>query len=162
MRGPASASRLMVLVVASLALGACSAVDDFSKFKFQDDAGAAVTGDMAGGGDLASVDMTPVGTVPGFGQPCTTVCAVGLTCAKEFGGKAPAPGGICTRSCAVMTCSDLPNATCVSLNNIEVCMPRCNPSQNQSCRPSYLCCDGNSQTTGMGACSPPNTDFCGM
>ena len=160
MRGLAFAS----LLLAALAPGGCSAIDDFSKFKFADDLGVGMGGDMAvGAADMAAaVDMTPVSGAPGFGDPCTTVCAVGLTCFKEFGGKAPAPGGICTRSCALTDCTGLANATCVSLNNLQVCMPRCNPSQNQSCRPSYLCCDGNSQTTGMGACSPPNTDFCGM
>jgi hypothetical protein len=149
MRGLAFASVAFV----ALALG-CTAVDDFSKFRFVNDGGAH---DLAGS---ASGDMGSNG-LPGFGQACSQGCSGDLTCAKDFGGKSPAPGGTCTRSCATMGCGDLPNATCVALNGMPVCMPRCDPSQAQLCRSAYSCCNGTTTTLGPGACSPPTTDFCG-
>jgi hypothetical protein len=134
------------------ALGACTAVDDFRKFKFVDDGG---TGDLAG-------------TLPGFGQPCTTDCAQPnplrpLTCFHMFGSRT-IPGGICTRSCSTaagaVACADFPDAACVTVENVDVCLPRCDPSVGRNCRTGFSCCDSNNVVTGPGTCAPTMTDLC--
>jgi hypothetical protein len=133
------------IVVLAMALGACTAVDDFSRYHFVYDGGA--------GSDLAGV--------PDFGGPCTTTCNLfrQLFCFPDFGGKT-APGGICTRTCSsTANCADLPNATCVSIQNTSVCMPKCDAAT--SCRSGYDCCANRDTTNGPGACAPSNTDFCG-
>src|SRR5439155_4505512 len=107
----------LVLVAASL--GACSAVDNFEKFKFVQDAGA---DDLAMG-------------LPGFGQPCTDQCQVGnalrpLMCLKMLGSRT-IPGGMCTRGCTIggsISCSDYPDAVCTLVESTDVCLPRCDPS----------------------------------
>ncbi len=140
-------------ILAAAALGACTAVDNFDDFKFVSDGG---TGDLAG-------------TLPGFGQPCTDACQAGtlgrpLMCFKSFG-PVSVPGGICTRSCSmgagVIACSDYPEAVCTTVENMDVCLPRCDVSQGRTCRPGFACCAGNVMVQGPGACAPPTTNLCG-
>ena len=150
MRSLAFAS--LVLVAASA--GACSAVDNFDKFKFVDDGGT--------DGGTAGVDMS----LPGFGQPCTDQCQASplrpLMCLKMLGSR-PIPGGMCTRACTItgaISCSDYPDAVCVHVESMDVCLPRCDPSQNRTCRTGLSCCDNQNVVTGPGACAPSTTDLC--
>jgi len=139
-------------ICAAALLGACSAVDDFRKFKFIDDGGA---------NDLPAA-------LPGFGQACTDTCAQPepthpLSCYHMFGSR-PVPGGMCTRSCTpalgVVACSGLPNAICVTVEGADVCLPLCDPSIGRNCRTDYACCANHTVVTGPGACAPTTTDLC--
>lgn len=150
MRSLAFAS--VVLIAAFV--GACTAIDNFNDFKFVHDGGS--------GGDMPS-------SLPGFGQPCTDTCAPGnvlnrpLSCFKMFGG-VPVPGGICTHSCmasaGAISCSDLPDSACVTVENMDVCLPKCDVSAGRSCRTSFGCCANGNQVTGPGACAPTQTNLC--
>lgn len=143
------------IVVLAAVLGACTAVDNFNDFKFVD-----------GGVDAAS-DMP--GQLPGFGQPCTDTCAPGtvpnrpLSCFRTFG-SVPVPGGICTHSCMASTgaisCSDLPDSACVTVENMDVCLPRCDLSLGKNCRNNFSCCANGNTVTGPGACAPTQTNLC--
>jgi hypothetical protein len=146
-----------MIVVAGI-LGACSAVDDFTKFTFAD--GGSVNTDMGGA------------NLPGFGQSCVDSCDPGpgatlghsLTCFHDFGGKT-VPGGMCTRTCtagAVGACSDLgvDAADCVTVEGIAVCLPRCNPMIGRNCRTNYSCCANHNVVTDAGDCAPSTTDVC--
>jgi hypothetical protein len=133
----------------------CSAVDDFSKFKFADDGGST---DMAGG------------ALPGFGEACTNECAPGqsaptrpLMCYTMFGSRM-VPGGDCTRSCIpglAISCTDYGDAVCAHVEGMDVCLRGCNPTMGHNCRTGYDCCANMTSTTGPGACAPTGTDFCG-
>ena len=141
------------IVVAAALLGACTAVDNFNDFHFVD--GGAVR------------DMT--GAPPGFGQPCTDSCAPGsvanrpLSCVKTLG-SIPVPGGICTHSCqaslGTIGCSDLTDASCVTVENMDVCLPHCDPSVGRNCRTNYSCCANHNVVTNAGDCAPSTTDLC--
>jgi hypothetical protein len=141
---------MLALVVAAAALGgACSAVDDFTRFSFTD-------GGVDGGGRDG-------GGLPGFGEACTVACNSSvlnpLTCVKSFGGK-DAPGGICTRQCSSqLICHDLPNSMCLSVEGTSYCMPIC--MGGGTCRTGWDCCADRKVTSGTGACAPSTTDFCG-
>ena len=154
MRNSAFASLLAVAAV----VGACSAVDDFTKFTFTD-AGAVDT-DMGAGG------------LPGFGQPCTGTCAIGpepthpLTCFSAFG-SVTVPGGICTHTCTLpgaAGCTGLGSgeADCVLIENTQVCLPQCNPNGGKSCRNSigWGCCANRNVVTNTGDCAPTMSNLC--
>jgi hypothetical protein len=147
---------LGLVLVAAGALGACSAVDNFNRFHFVSD----------GGTDLAGADMTPA--LPTFGQACVDQCASpspmhALTCFHMFG-QISAPGGICTHSCNAqlgnLGCSDVPDANCVTVEGMDVCLPRCDPSLGKNCRPNYGCCANGQVVTGQGSCAPTDTNLC--
>ncbi|HEX9104071.1 MAG TPA: hypothetical protein VF997_17790 [Polyangia bacterium] len=142
------------LVVAVAVIGACSAVDDFTKFKFSD---GGATGDMNG-------------ALPEFGQACVDACAVGadpahpLSCYHMFGMIA-VPGGICTHSCnpaSVVSCAGIGIgvADCVTVENTDVCLPHCDPSVGRNCRTNYSCCANHNVVTDVGDCAPSTTDLC--
>jgi hypothetical protein len=143
------------LVIGAAIFGACSAVDDFTRFSFTDG---------GGGGDMA-------GTLPNFGQPCTDACAPGasaparpLTCVKMIGSRS-VPNGICTRTCiagSVVSCSDygIGAADCVTVENTDLCLPHCDPSIGRNCRTNFSCCANHNVVTTMGACAPSTTDLC--
>jgi hypothetical protein len=140
------------LVCLGALVGACTAVDNFNDFHFVDGGG------VGDGGQL-----------PGFGQACTDTCAPGpvanrpLSCFTQIGGK-PAPGGICTHSCTAsigaITCGDLPDAVCVTVENTDLCLPRCDLSMGRGCRKDYSCCAAGNTVTGPGACAPSQTNLC--
>ena len=148
MRSPRS------IVVAAL-IGACSAVDDFRKFTFAD--GGAVDTDMGSG-------------LPEFGQPCVDNCAVGpdtthpLQCFHMFGGRT-VPGGICTHACTVGSAASciafgIGAADCVTVENMDICLPHCDPSVGRNCRTNYSCCANHNVVTNAGDCAPSTTDLC--
>jgi hypothetical protein len=144
---------MRILAFASLVLlaSACSAVDNFDRFKFVNDGG--------------NNDFTR--NLPGFGEACTGTCDVGnasrpLQCLTTLNGQS-FPGGICTRACTLGmlgSCSDYPDAVCVHIENQDLCLPRCDPSLNRNCRLNYACCDAGHQVTIAGACAPPDTNLC--
>ncbi len=153
MRNVAFASMVVVAAV----LGACSAVDNFNKFTFAD--GGGVNTDMGG-------------PLPGFGQACVDACEPGpgaasgrpLSCFHMFGSKS-VPAGMCTRSCtpgSVAACSDygIGVADCVTIENIDVCLPHCDPSIGRNCRTNYSCCNNHNIVIDAGDCAPPDTDLC--
>jgi hypothetical protein len=135
--------RLVFALLSTLAAG-CTAIDDFDRFTF---------GDM--------------GPLPGFGEPCNGQCAVGnvdrpLECYSKIGDR-DVPGGMCTRACNILlltSCSDYPDAVCVHVQGIDICLQRCNPSINVNCRTGFSCCDSMQPVNGPGACAPPETDLC--
>ena len=155
-----------------IAAGACSAVDDFSRFHFGNDLGG--IGNGGGGGSVAadlSLDKADAGkgdaappngpdlaqTLPSFGEPCGTDCAAPYTC-FHLGAKDTM--GICSRSCVTTNttaCTDL-NASCVTVEGTTLCMPNC--GLTQTCRSDLACC-ANMKTSLVGVCAPPMTDFCG-
>lgn len=143
MRGRAFA---LWLLLAGGTLGACSALDDFDRFHFTD-AGVA-------GADLG---------LPGFGAACVDQCGPGLTCLHSLNGKTFA-GGMCTHACnptlGPVACSDVPDAVCAGLENMGLCLPRCDPSMGRACRAGYSCCANGHEVTMMGACAPPDTNLC--
>ena len=143
------------LVVVAAAFGACSAVDDFRKFSFADGGGA--LDDMGTG-------------LPEFGQACVDSCAVGpdpthpLMCFHSFGSRT-APGGICTRTCSASVAAScvslgLGAADCVTVENMDVCLPHCDPSVGRNCRTNYSCCANHNVVTNAGDCAPSATDLC--
>lgn len=146
-------------------LGACSAADDFGKFKFADDGGAS-SGDLSGG-DMSGGDLA-MSSQPGFGEACTDVCAPGnplrpLMCYKMFGTRM-VPGGECTRTCtpgSALSCSDYTDAVCATVESTNICLRACDPSLGRNCRTGFSCCAGQMVVTGPGACAPTNTDYCG-
>ncbi len=150
MRGLAFAA----VVAAATVLGACSAVDNFNDFKFDKDAGTAA-------------DLTP--PLPGFGEPCPDgICAVGSTplrplmCVTMMG-SVSVPGGICTRPCTttIMTsCSDYQDAACTTVENMDWCLQRCDPSMGRGCRPGFACCANGAMTMNAGECAPAMTNLC--
>jgi hypothetical protein len=126
-------------------LGGCTAVDNFDKFTFVD-----------------------AGTLPGFGQACMTDCAQPnplrpLMCYHMFGSR-NVPGGMCTRSCTAslgpLACSDFPDAACVTVEGMDVCLLRCDPSIGRNCRNNYSCCANHTVVTGPGTCAPTESDVC--
>lgn len=152
MRNSAFAS----LVVVAAVLGACSAVDDFTKFTFTD------------GGGGVNTDMG--GALPEFGQACVDACAVGpdptrpLMCFHMFGSRT-VPGGMCTRDCIVgsaISCTNLGigAADCVTVENMALCLPHCDPSLGRNCRNNYSCCANHAVVTDAGNCAPSTTDLC--
>ncbi len=142
-----------LLVIAGI-VGACSAVDNFNKFTFTD---GGASGDMLG--------------LPGFGQPCTDSCAPGATasqplmCFHMFGSRT-IPGGICTRTCTMAAgqaaCADygLDVAACATVEGMDVCLPRCDPSLGRNCRTGFSCCANMNVVTVAGACAPTQTNLC--
>jgi hypothetical protein len=144
------------LVVVAALIGACTAVDDFNKFSFND----------GGAGDL--------GKLPGFGQACTDSCEPGasaparpLVCVHMLGSRTVPNGGICTRTCTAggatnVSCSDygVDTAACVTVENMDLCLPRCDPSIGRNCRTGFSCCDSHNVVTVAGECAPPQTDLC--
>jgi hypothetical protein len=152
-----------------IAAGACSAVDDFSRFHFGSDGGGITpANDLAvsvgGGMDAGSPpDLTPppagsdlAGALPGFGDPCDVDCASPYTC-SHLGSKDTM--GICSRSCTTTNnvCAAL-GASCVTVEGTTLCMPNC--GLTQTCRSDLTCC-ANKQTSLVGQCAPLMTDFCG-
>jgi hypothetical protein len=138
-----------LIVIAALA--ACSAVDDFTRFKFVEDGGSRAHDDLAGS------------PLPGFGDSCSSACDSNLlhplSCFQDFNGKT-APGGICTRQCSsAAACADLPDAVCVTVENIAVCLPRCDLFASKTCRSMYDCC-ANGKPAVAGACAPTDTSLC--
>ena len=142
------------LVVVAALFGACSAVDDFRKFTFAD--GGALNTDMGG--------------LPEFGQPCTDTCAVGsdpthpLMCFRSFGSRL-APGGICTHTCSATVAASCVGlgvgvADCVTVENMDVCLPHCDPSVGRNCRTGYSCCANHNVVNDAGDCAPSTTDLC--
>ena len=153
------------------AAGACSAVDDFSRFHFggpSGDGGGVVAHDLAvstGGMDAGKVvDLAPppagadmTGPLPGFGDPCDMDCASPYTC-SHLGNKDTM--GICSRSCTTANnsvCLAL-GASCVTVEGTTLCMPNC--GLTQTCRSDLTCC-ANSKPSAIGQCAPAMTDFCG-
>jgi len=139
----------LVLVLACALAGACSAVDDFTAFRFVDDGGAS---DLFGvGGDLA-------GSV--VGDPCNVGgCSDGLTC---FGavGNASFPGGLCSRPCGGGT-SCPARSSCAQIDGTALCLQSCNPTVGIDCRAGWSCCDGQRVVLGPGLCAPSSSNFCG-
>ena len=147
------------LVSLAALFGACSAIDDFTKFKFTDGGG-----DMSG--DMGSANL------PDFGQPCVDSCAPGagagsgrpLMCAHMFGSRT-VPGGMCTRSCTpgVIGCLDYGGpdvADCVTVEGTSVCLPHCDSTVGKNCRSGYSCCNNKAVVTTAGDCAPSNADIC--
>ncbi len=144
------------LVAVAAVFGACSAVDNFTKFTFVDG---------GGGGDMTGAQL------PGFGQQCTDTCAPGasapsrpLMCVKMFGSRM-VPGGICTRTCtagSIISCSDYGTgvADCVTVEGMDLCLPHCDPSIGRNCRTNFSCCANHNVVTTMGDCAPSTTDLC--
>lgn len=165
-----------VLIVAA---GACSAVDDFSRFKFDSGgagggtaAGGGGGGTAGGGGTTGGADLAVArdaggngpdlaGPLPGYGAPCVDECAAPNSC-FHLGSKDP--NGICTRTCSTSNstaCSGV-DATCVTVEGMTLCMPNCNALANKSCRSDLTCCaNGKPTTLTAGQCAPADTDFCG-
>lgn len=140
---------VLAFSILCLALGGCSAIDDFNQFHFVDDGGAA-----------AGQDMTPA--LPGFGEACVNQCASSDLSCVHMAGNLTLPGGICTRACnptlGVVACNDLPNAFCVQVdNNMALCLPRCDLGMGRDCRAGYDCCFNGKPAT-MGVCAPPDTN----
>ena len=144
------------LVAIAAVLGACSAIDDFTKFKFSD--GGEVNTDMG------------AANLPDFGQPCVDQCAPGaggaagrpLTCMHMFGSKT-APGGMCTRACTTaIGCLEygVNVADCVTIEGISVCLPHCDATTGRNCRSNYSCCSMGNVVTTAGDCAPSTTDLC--
>jgi hypothetical protein len=144
------------LVAVAAVCGACTAIDDFSKFTFVDS--GVVNTDMGGG------------NLPGFGQACTDSCAPGasaparpLTCFTMLGSRA-VPGGMCTRTCTptAISCSDygVGVADCVTVEGTAVCLPHCDASLGRECRTGFSCCASGNVVTVNGDCAPPQTDLC--
>lgn len=151
--------------------GACSAVDDFSRFHFGNDGG---NGSGGGGGIVANdlsvgksdggpADAAPPSgpdiaqPLPTFGDPCGTDCVAPYTC-YHLGAKDTM--GICSRTCVTTNttaCLDL-GASCVTVEGTTLCMPNC--GLTQPCRSDLACC-ANMKTSAIGVCAPPMTDFCG-
>lgn len=169
-----------VLVVAA---GACSAVDDFSRFKFDGGDPAAGGGGTAGGGGVAAGggggtaggggatggadlavahDAGPDLAVmlPGYGAPCSGDCAPPYSC-FHLGNKDIT--GICSRTCSTSgssACAGV-DATCVTVEGQTLCMPNCN-ALGKTCRSDLTCCaNGKPTTLTPGQCAPASTDFCG-
>ncbi|HEY2746931.1 MAG TPA: hypothetical protein VGL86_20050 [Polyangia bacterium] len=146
-----------LLVVAAAALGACSAIDDFTKFKFSD--GGEINTDMGGA------------NLPDFGQACVDDCAPGagaaaghpLTCMHNVGSRT-LPGGMCTRACTpgVAGCIEYGAnaADCVTIEGVSVCLPHCDSTLGRNCRTNYSCCSNMSVVTTAGDCAPSNADIC--
>jgi hypothetical protein len=142
---------LLALALAAL-FAACTAIDDFNKFKFVTDGGS--------GGDMLAL--------PGFGQACTDSCAQPvplrpLMCVHMIGNRT-VTGGICTRTCTAgagaAACSDFSDAVCVTVESTDLCLPHCDASLGRNCRTGFSCCDNHNVVTGAGACAPPTTDLC--
>ncbi|MCU1282349.1 MAG: hypothetical protein JWM53_5895 [bacterium] len=144
------------LLAAAALIGACSAVDDFTKFTFVDGGGGPVDTDMGG--------------LPGFGQACTDSCAVGadpthpLTCFHMFGSRT-VTGGMCTRTCNMgspISCTNLGigSADCVTVEGMDLCLPHCDASLGRNCRTNFSCCANRAVVNGAGDCAPPTTDLC--
>ncbi len=142
--------RLFVLC-AALA-GACSAVDDFGAFRFADDGGAGDAG--------AATDLTP--PLPStVGAACTGSCGGGLGCVMMVG-NTTFPGGFCTKPCdPQMTFSCPTGSDCRQIDNMNVCVPVCNPPLGPPCRTDYSCCAGGKVVVGPGNCAPTTSTFCG-
>ena len=149
------------------AAGACSAVDDFSRFHFSGDGAAGgggqdlAVGDLSGGhvdaGPILGSDMT---TLPGFGESCTSDCSGGLTCYPlPNGGNGKTTTNVCSKMCMVAAVGSCPaGATCITVENTTLCMPNCDLTK--ACRSDLTCC-ANMKTSPVGVCAPPMTDFCG-
>jgi len=135
------------IVVMAMAFGACTAIDDFSRYHSSTMVVPA-----------AIWLVCPTSAVPA--PPPATARAAALVCMQGFGGKT-APGGICTRPCSSqLNCADLPNATLREHRDTSVCMPKCDAA---TALPQRLrCCANRDTTNGPGACAPTNTDFCGQ
>ncbi len=146
------------LVSLSALFGACSAIDDFTKFKFSD-GGGGVDMDMGGANP------------PDFGQACVDSCAPGagataghpLTCFHTFGSRT-VPGGMCTRACTpgVAACIEYGAnaADCVTVEGISVCLPHCDSTIGRNCRTDYSCCNNMAVVTTAGDCAPSNANIC--
>jgi hypothetical protein len=145
-----------LFVTAMVLLGACSAVDDFTQFRFSD-------GGVVGGGDGGGGDMT---ALPQFGEACTTVCANDplhpLTCIHMFGQR-PVPGGVCSHACnpalGNLDCAELPSAVCAVVENTPVCLPSCDLGSGHTCRALWSCCNGMG-TASSGYCAPTDANVC--
>jgi hypothetical protein len=147
------------LVSLAALFGACSAIDDFTKFKFTDGGG---NDDMSG--DMGSPNL------PDFGQACVDSCAPGagaalghpLMCVHMFGSRT-VPGGMCTRSCtAAIGCLEYGAnaADCVTVEGTTVCLPHCDATIGKNCRSNYSCCSNKAVVTTAGDCAPSTTDLC--
>ena len=149
-----------------IAAGACSAVDDFTRFHFGSDGGDIAAHDLAlvSPVDAGQVDAAPAGpgpdlaqTLPTFGDPCDTDCASPYSC-SHLGAKDTM--GICSRSCTTANagaCTAL-GASCVTVEGTTLCMPNC--GLTQTCRSDLTCC-ANMKESPIGVCAPAMTDFCG-
>ena len=136
--------RLALVLLCALA-GACSAVDDFSAFRFGD-------GGAGGGADLAGASV---------GDSCTgAVCPGGLTCFGG-GGNSSFPGGVCSASCSTSAPSCPTGTGCAQIGDTTLCLAACNPSAGVGCRAGWSCCDGQRMVPGPGLCGPSNSNFCG-
>lgn len=151
MSSPVRRSTRAVLVAAAAALalaGACSSVDDFTRFSFAD--GGA--GDGGAHADLAG---------SAIGDPCSgTSCTGGLSCFTTVG-NASFPGGTCSASCSTQTPSCPAGSSCGQVEGTSVCLQACNPTGGVGCRADWSCCDGQRVVLGPGLCAPSNSNFCG-
>lgn len=138
----------LVAAACALALaGACSSVDDFSKFSFPD--GGA--GDGGAHADLAGSMI---------GDPCGGSCTGGLSCFTTVG-NASFPGGTCSSSCSTQVASCPMGSSCGQVEGTSVCLQACNPTGGVGCRTGWSCCDGQAVVLGPGVCAPSNSNFCG-
>lgn len=137
------------LVLAWVLTGACSAVDDFTVFRFVDDGGAP---DAQPRADLA-VSMT--------GNPCAASgCTGGLSCFTTVG-NANFPGGVCSSACSPNAPSCPTGSSCGQVEGTSLCLQACNPASGAGCRAGWSCCDGQRVVLGAGVCAPSSTNFCG-
>ena len=51
-------------------------------------------------------------------------------------------------------------ADCVTVENMDVCLPHCDPSLGRNCRTNYSCCANHNVVTAAGDCAPSTTDLC--
>lgn len=145
-RGSIVGVALVGVALAGVALAGCSAVDDFSAFRFVDDGGA-------GGGDLA--------TASAVGAACAGGCSDGLSCVTQDG-NVGLPGGACTVACDPQQPGACPaGSACGAVDNGGLCLALCDPSSGRGCRSGYACCAGGHVVGGPGACAPPTARVCG-
>jgi hypothetical protein len=135
-------------------MAGCTAVDDFSKFNFSDDGGP-------GDGPSGPGDMRPL---PGFGQPCTDLCAGTLKCFTTSNGVV-FNNGMCTHECMPKqagACNGF-GGDCAIVSNsqggVYVCMPPC-PANPTNCRNGYMCCTGPATMTTLPVCAPVDSEQC--
>ena len=151
MPSPSRSSRLrapVVLVYACALASACSAVDDFTVFRFTD--GGA--GDLLAAADLAGSKV---------GDRCDVApCTGGLTCFTNVG-NASFPGGVCSTACSDNAPGCPSGSSCGQVEGTSLCLPACNPAAGVVCRTDWSCCDGQRVVLGAGLCSPSNSNFCG-
>lgn len=136
------------LVVCALVAGGCSALDNFTDFRF---------GDGGSDGSGAAADALP----SAVGAACGSAgCGGGLTCVGASGDTS-FPGGMCSRPCDPSSVAGCPaGSQCVSFGNGGLCLASCDTLVGPACRAGWACCRDRGLATGPGACAPPSSGVC--